>query len=240
MGIKLIVFDMAGTTVEDDQYVAGALKSALSYYGYDIQVEEINRVMGYSKPVAIQQLLDGYNHKQPYNEEALTQKIHDRFVDEMISFYRGSKHIKEKQHVRLVFGVLRSYGIKIAIDTGFSRPIADIIFQRLGWVQGVHFDVSITSDEVDNGRPYPDMIYRAMELCGITDPLEVVKVGDTASDMQQGTAAGCRYVVGITTGAYTSEELSREEHTHLITDLKELLLLPGIEHTMYLNEDKKI
>lgn len=236
MGIKLVVFDMAGTTVEDDQHVAGALQHAMSHYGFESTLEDINQVMGYSKPVAIQQLLMKYGAGKNDSTELLT-KIHDRFVNEMISFYQNNEYIREKQDVRLVFGILRNQGIKVAIDTGFSRAIADTIFQRLGWVQGIHFDVSITSDEVENGRPYPDMIYRAMQLCGISDASEVIKVGDTASDLQQGTAAGCRYVVGVTTGAYTSEELSREQHTHLIADLKELLDLPGIEHPAYLNQE---
>lgn len=216
---------MAGTTVEDDQEVAGALQRAMEHYGYTIDIATINQVMGYPKPVAIRKLLDQYGTAAA----GLLDKIHQYFESDMVAYYEQSAHVKEKSNAAMVFDALRQHGIQVAIDTGFSRPIADAIFQRLGWQQGGHFDVSITSDEVAQGRPFPDMIYKAMEYCGIEEAAEVAKVGDTASDMQQGQAAGCRYIIGVTTGAYSAESLSREPHTHLIADLKELLPLLAIE-----------
>ena len=106
------------------------------------------------------------------------------------------------------------------MDTGFSRPIADAIIGRLGWSDLI--DASVASDEVERGRPYPDMIFRAMELTNVADVRNVAKVGDTASDMRQGTEAGCSWVVGVTTGAYSAAALQREPHTHLIEQLPEL------------------
>ena len=70
-----------------------------------------------------------------------------------------------------------------------------------------------------------------MEITGVSDVKKVVKVGDTAVDLQEGTNAGCGYVIGVTTGAYTKAELQTYPHTHLISDLAQLckLLFPEIE-----------
>jgi phosphonatase-like hydrolase len=122
--------------------------------------------------------------------------------------------------------------MKIAIDTGFDRRIADTILNRFGWREKGLIDVSVTSDEVANGRPYPDMIFRAMELTGVDSPEQVLKVGDTASDLQQGTVAGCKYVVGVTTGAYTREALQKEPHTHIINQLSDLLPILDIQKVL--------
>ncbi len=227
--IKLIVFDMAGTTVEDDHQVASALQNALQKFGFNYSIDAINVVMGYAKPLAITKLLETFNAPQNL-DDILIDKIHHQFVGEMTTFYATSSLVKEKENAAKIFQALRASGIKVAIDTGFSRVIADTIFDRLGWIAGLHYDVSITSDEVANGRPYPDMIYRAMELCDVTDKAQVAKIGDTASDLQQGTAAGCQFVIGVTTGAYTREELLKEQHTHLINNLQEILSLLQIEH----------
>jgi phosphonatase-like hydrolase len=223
MAIKLVVFDMAGTTVEDNQNVAEALKNALMRHGYDFSIHEINLVMGYAKPVAIRMLLQTRLETSVTPDEILVASVHDNFVAEIIRFYEENEYIKAKDGALDVFQQLHEAGIKVALDTGFSREIADIIFNRLGWVSGEHYDISITSDEVANGRPYPDMILRAMELLHIESVTEVAKVGDTHSDLQEGNAAGCRYVIGITTGAYTAEELRKEQHTHLVTRLDEIL-----------------
>jgi len=104
------------------------------------------------------------------------------------------------------------------------------LLERMGWEKNGLIDGSITSDEVAKGRPHPDMIYRAMELTGVTDVEAVAKVGDTLSDLQEGTAAGCGWVIGVTTGAYSHEELQKGPHTHLVQHLSEMLPLVGIEH----------
>lgn len=223
MGIKLVVFDMAGTTVEDEQNVAYALQQAFSDYDFKVSLSEINIVMGYAKPVAIRELLRSMPEKRELGEEAWVDRIHTRFVALMKGFYRHSSNTKAKPGAEDVFARLRENGIKVALDTGFSRDIADAIFEKLNWVKGQHYDTSITSDEVANGRPYPDMIFKAMDELGVPSIEEVAKVGDTLSDLQEGNAAGCKYVIGITTGAYTEQELLAEKHTHLVRHLDEVI-----------------
>ncbi len=214
--IRLVVFDMAGTTVEDRDFVHQALIEAMGAFGCWVTRNEVNDVMGYPKPVAISQLLQLKKHNA---SPLLVEEIHDRFVDIMVRFYEHDDSVKAKEWAGETFQLLRDKGIMVALDTGFNRKIADTIIRRLGWDQDL-IDYSVTSDEVKQGRPHPDMIFKAMKLAGISSSREVMKVGDTLSDLQEGQAAGCRYVVGIITGAFTREQLSRGYHTHLIDDLR--------------------
>jgi phosphoglycolate phosphatase-like HAD superfamily hydrolase len=75
---------------------------------------------------------------------------------------------------------------------------------------------------VERGRPFPDLIERAMSLTGVADPKAVAKVGDTPSDLHEGTAAGCSLVIGVTNGTHRHDQLAACPHTHLIGSLKEL------------------
>jgi phosphonatase-like hydrolase len=118
---------------------------------------------------------------------------------------------------------LKAAGIKVFVDTGFDRPIVDALLQRMAWEKNKLIDGSVTSDEVAHGRPHPDLIFRAMELAGVSDVKRVAKVGDTASDLGEGNAAGCGLVIGITTGAFTREQLLLTPHTHLISQIPEVL-----------------
>ena len=222
MAIKLVVFDMAGTTVEDKDNVHEALIKGFELSNYKITRDDANSVMGIPKPVAIRTLLEGkFNLKEKTGE--LVSKIHAAFVAEMISFYKNDASVKSKNNAEETFTALREKGLKVGIDTGFSRDIADTIFDRLKWRENNLIDLTVTSDEVNNGRPFPDMIYKAMADLNIKTADEVAKVGDTASDLQEGTSAGCKYVIGITTGAFTREALEPEQHTHLIDDLLEVV-----------------
>jgi len=124
---------------------------------------------------------------------------------------------------------LKANGIKVVVDTGFDRQIVTPLLKRLGWKENNLIDDSVTSDEVKQGRPFPDLIFEAMKRTGVRDVARVAKVGDTASDLHEGTSAGCRYVLGITTGAFSRAELAKEPHTHLIESISELLLILGIK-----------
>jgi len=220
---KMVVFDMAGTTVEDNDNVHHSLMNAMEAKGYKIKREDANRVMGYPKPVAIDTLLKEKFKVEDKGRAALVEKIHTYFLLDMLHHYRYNPDVRAMPNVEFVFDSLRKRGIKVVIDTGFSRDIADAIIDRLKWETNKMIDYSVTSDEVKHGRPYPDMIQKAMAEFKITDPALVTKVGDTPSDLMEGMNAKCGNVIGVTWGAYKREELEMEKYTHLVDDLVEIL-----------------
>lgn len=222
MPIELVVFDLAGTTVKDNQDVHRVLKMSLAADGVAISLEDANEVMGIPKPVAIRALLEKrYSGNRAITEEWISD-IHHRFVNEMIHFYQTDPDVGAKQGVNETFRRLKAENLKVVVDTGFDRKITDSILKRMGWKEQNLIDGSVTSDEVERGRPFPDLIFKAMELTHITDPKNVAKVGDTVSDIEEGKAAGCGWVVGVTTGAFSKEALDEAKPTHLIEQVDEL------------------
>lgn len=223
----MVVFDMAGTTVADDGAIALAFQRAMQEWGYFIPVSLINPLMGYKKPEAIRIMLSEYETNEDRITTKLVDRIHDRFLAHMLGHYRYAA-IMPLPHVEASFARLRSAGIRVALDTGFSRDIADVILGRLGWLRNGLVDDLVASDEVPKGRPYPYMINRLMERAGITDPLEVVKVGDTEVDIHEGLNAGCLFSIAVTTGAFTADALVPHNPSFIIDDLSQLM--PLLEH----------
>src|SRR5262249_30888068 len=140
----------------------------------------------------------------------------------MIAHYRQAPGIHETDGASDVMRRLRAAGVKVALDTGFARAITDVVVERLGWRDDV-VDVTVSSDEVARRRRNPDMVLRARRGGGVRDPARVAKVGDPPADLIEGTAAGCGFVVGVTSGSHASIELEPHPHTHLIASLRELL-----------------
>jgi len=219
MSIELVVFDMAGTTVYDGDAVHTCLAAAVADVGVPTTRQQINALMGMPKPLVIATLLSSHRSTRPSDEEIAA--VYGDFEQRMLAYYRDSVLVRETDRAGDVFRALRGRGIKIALDTGFSRPVADAILERLGWTGGL-VDVTVTSDEVAHGRPQPDMIRRAMELTGVREPSRVAKVGDTPADLLEGSAAGCALIIGVTSGSHTDAELALHPHTHLIDSLVEL------------------
>jgi len=221
MFIELVVFDMAGTTVKDKNFVAIAFHEAMKLHGYEVAIEEINPIMGYEKPLAIRMMLEKHEAGENKITDVLIKEIHSEFVRRMIHFYSTTNEITSLPDVEETFINLREIGIKIALNTGFSRDIADVIVDRLDWAD--KFDYLVASDEVAHGRPYPDMIQKIMHELDIASPNNVAKVGDTEVDINEGINAGCKYVIGITTGAFTREELLPYKPTHIIDNISEVI-----------------
>lgn len=221
MSIQLVVFDIAGTTVRDKGSVASAFMEAAAQYGVILPREAVNKVMGLRKKEAIRILLDKFYLEQD-NIEGLIEKIHDAFTHNMIGFYERDAELAPMPHAAETFAWLKQRGIKIALNTGFTRPITDTILHRLQWNSDGLIDMVITSDEVPEGRPQPYMIAAIMKQLEVADAGQVAKVGDTEVDVEEGRNAGCGLVVGVTTGAYTRSELEPCNPDSIIDSLAEL------------------
>jgi phosphonatase-like hydrolase len=232
--IELVVFDMSGTTVYDGDAVNAAFRATLAAGGIDVDPAVVKTVMGLPKPEAIRILLERYGDPQSVNSSPEhINAMHEDFTRRMCDYYANDPAIREVPGAAAAFATLRRADIKVALNTGFFRPIAEVLLARLGWACPVVIDADVTSDEVPRGRPHPDMIRYLMARLGITDPRRVAKVGDTRADLEEGSNAGCGLVIGVTTGSYSREQLQACPHSHIVESVAEVpaLLLPDIPRT---------
>jgi phosphonatase-like hydrolase len=143
----------------------------------------------------------------------------------MVHYYSTTSSLTALPDAEKVFVQLRELNIRIGLNTGFSKEISDIIIDRLGWLKNGMIDSIITSSEVPAGRPFPYMIEQLMLRSGVKSSKNVIKIGDTKVDILEGKNAGCLYTIGITTGAFTQEELEVYSPSFIINRLGELVPL---------------
>lgn len=226
--VKMVVLDMAGTTLKDENNVAEAFQKAMKNYGYEIPIGIINPLMGFKKTEAILMMLEEYEPDASKITNQIIEQIHEDFTEIMIKFYETSQTISALPGVEETMLAIKAVGIKIGMNTGFSKRVAEVIVKRLKWKEKGLIDILVGSDEVERGRPYPFMIQKMRTALGIEQTATIAKVGDTEVDMMEGHQAGCAYIIGVTSGAYTREELEKANPTHIIDSFKDLLsiLLP--------------
>ncbi|QHV99290.1 HAD family hydrolase [Spirosoma endbachense] len=229
--IELVVFDMAGTTVTDHHEVERCFAQAAAETGLIASADRILAMQGLSKRYVFNSLW----------KEQLGEMHHDiaKHVDVSYAAFQGIL----ENHYRVngatptegcleTFANLRERGIAIALTTGFYRVVTDIILEKLGWLDGLDnqhigtpssmIQLSIASDEVERGRPYPLMIERAIQWLDISSPKAVVNIGDTPSDLLSGRAAGVALNLGVTNGTHSQDQLEAYPHDLLIGSLREL------------------
>ena len=214
--IELVVFDMAGTTVHDGDAVRSAFHATLGASGIEVDAAIVDSVMGLPKPDALRILLASAGRAIRQEE---IDELHTAFTARICEYYASSPEVREIPGALAVFSTLRKAGIKVALNTGFFRPIVDVLLARLGWRSPEVIDAVVTSDEVPRGRPHPDMILHLMERLGIQDAGRVAKVGDTTVDMEEGISAGCKFVIGVLSGTGTLEQFRACPHTHIVPSI---------------------
>jgi len=216
---KLVVFDIAGTTLNDrEDTVSSAFLQAIQEQELTIGDNDIRWVMGYRKIEAIEMLLEAASIA--VSKEKIEQ-IHNRFIEILNQHYRQAT-IREYDGISALFSELRQEGIRVALDTGFSAATTSVITDRLGWLRDGLVDAIISSDQVGQGRPHPDMIQALMQQFHIQNPIDVAKVGDTPSDLLEGKNSGCGMTIGVTYGTHTREELEQHPHDHIVSSVDEL------------------
>jgi len=227
--IKLVIFDLGGTTIEDAGQVAEAFKSVLRAHGIEATDEVIRAVRGASKRQAIRHFVECQFPGEEMQVAAQTEQIFAEFRAHLADRYR-------QDGVRLLpgtsdtFAWLHKQGIKIALNTGFDRATTELVLRQVGWEKDTVAAV-ICGDDVSQGRPAPYMIFRAMEAAGETSVYQVANVGDTVLDLQAGWNASVRWNIGVLSGAHTREQLELAPHTHLLAGVAALPSLWELSHS---------
>jgi phosphonatase-like hydrolase len=225
--IRLVIFDVAGTIIEDRGEVLDAFSHALHQNGITFTEAELREWKGAAKPEVIRHFV----LRQFGDDRRSTEKIEATYGDfrELLENHYRERGVSPTPGAESAFAWLRERNIEIATTTGFYRELNDLILERAGWRDT--FRASISSSDVPRGRPAPDMILRAMETTGIANPAQVINVGDTPLDLQAGTNAGVRGVVGVLTGVHGRERLQREPHTHILPSVADLPTLIEKEYS---------
>lgn len=216
---QLVVMDMAGTTVNDFGLVQQAAIDAMKWkLNIDISMDQANKVMGIPKKTAFEQLCS-------LNKTLVTADVIDELVvffnRQLIEKYSTKGSIELMPYASELFEAIRNSGAKVYLNTGFNREVADVIVKNLALENMIHGYIG--SDEVDAGRPQPDMIRLAMKRSGVEYSHLVMKVGDTVSDLFEGFSAGCAWNVGVLTGANTYDELRTAPYSQILSNLQPLI-----------------
>ena len=256
--IKAVIFDWAGTTI--DYGCFAPVKGFVDGYksiGIDITNEMARKPMGLMKIDHTRAIADMLPEQISEEEILRAYEVFERTL-----FANIEQHCDVKDHVVETVRALRERDIMIGSTTGYTASMMERVLPKAA-EQGYSPDFSIAPDQTAKGRPYPYMIWSNMMHFGISDPMEVIKIGDTVTDVQEGKNAGC-WTVGVIMGsselgltrdevaALPGSELSslksavraayyRAGADYIIDDMNELIgVVEDIDHKLAQNAPRKL
>lgn len=217
--IEAVIFDWAGTTVDYGCFApVEAFAEVFRQFHISPTSEEIREPMGMLKIDHIRTMLEMPRIRQCYvdvygsepNEETV-KAMFDIFEEKLLKILH--LFAEPKSGVPSVVAKLRKNGLKIGSTTGYTDKMMNII-APIAKEKGYAPDVWFSPDAVGGkGRPYPYMIFKNMEALGIKSVRNVLKIGDTVSDIKEGKNAGV-WTAGVVVGS-SELGLSQSEYEAL-------------------------
>jgi len=217
---EMVVFDMAGTTVNENNVVYKTLQKAINEFGFGVSLDQVlTEGAGKEKLQAIKSVLKTFAGRE---DEQLSNSIYHKFIELLEAAYK-SLNILPMDNAVALFHELKLRKILVVLNTGYNSETANSLIGKLGWIKGVDFDGLVTASDVLHNRPEPDMILLAMKQYQIQNPAQVIKIGDSIIDIEEGKNAGCGLSIGVTTGAHTLNQLQSARPDFIIDNLMELI-----------------
>jgi len=202
MKLTGVILDWAGTIVDHGSCApVAALRETFASAGVPISADEARRHMGLAKRTHIASILGLPEvHAKWVDARGSAPKSAD--VDDMYAAFIPRQLEVLEHHSGVIAGVqqaaerMRGRGLRIGTTTGYNRAMLDYVLDRAR-EQGFVPDESLCPDDVPSGRPAPFMCYLNAVRMKVFPMWTLVKIGDTAVDIEEGLNAGM-WTIGIT------------------------------------------
>jgi len=179
-----IIFDMDGILIDSERQSNEGWLWAAGQLGVDMPMWLIDSFKGAPAELCCKFFDDYYKGVIDYWEakELRTQHVYK---------IRETEGIPVKKGVKDIFEYIRNNGLKCAVATSTRRESAEKTLHEIGvWD---YLDAVVYGDEVERGKPEPDIFLRAAKAIGV-NPSEAVVVEDSINGIKAGYAAGMRVV----------------------------------------------
>lgn len=207
---KLMVCDMAGTIIQEKGIVYKTLHDSIKTFYKDLKRSDIDDFHGHRKQDVIEHFI-----KKPL----LIERTNTLFNILLINNYKYNDISLIHPNLLDYFTYLRNNNIKIALNTGYNTEVQNILIHKFNLNN--YIDDYISSSEVLNSRPYPDMLNKLMIRNNIPNSENIIKVGDTKVDILEGKSINCK-TVGVLSGSENKEELEKVNPDFIVDNVVDI------------------
>jgi HAD superfamily hydrolase (TIGR01509 family) len=189
-----VIFDCDGTLVDSEPLSAQTWRQVIGPLGYEITEDDVAAVIGSS-----------YLRTHAFFAERAPLPAPDALLPELnrVLFALIDERLEAFEDAITAVADLRERGVRIAVASSSVRARLDRTLAHAG----LAFEITIAGDEVEHGKPAPDMFLLAASKLGVP-PERCVVVEDSSPGVAAGRAAGMltlgvRRVAGIDLSAAT-------------------------------------
>lgn len=207
---KYILFDLDGTLTDSAEGITNSVAYTLNQYG--IQVEDKSSLNVFVGPPLVESFMKYYGFDQEKAKKSVW--IYREYFEKQGMFenavYPG---------IQELLAGLKTDGYKLYVATSKPEIYAKQILEHFGLAE--YFEMIGGADMEETRVHKGDVIRYVLESCQLTNPDEIVMVGDRENDMNGAKQNGIESV-GVLYGYGSREELESAGACHIAADVKEL------------------
>lgn len=179
--VQALIFDMDGLLIDSEPLAEAAMHRFLELHGVEIRPEVQGRLLGRRLPEAIALVAEAYGIDAPRDELI---RSYDEF---RLDALRGQ--VRPMPGAAEIVAFARSAGLRLALATSGLRRHADLSLAETGLAG--NFEVEVTGDDVERGKPAPDLFLLAARRLRVA-PANCVVFEDAPPGVEAAVAAGMR------------------------------------------------
>jgi HAD superfamily hydrolase (TIGR01509 family) len=206
---EAVVFDLDGILLDSESVWGEAKRQVTEEAGGHWRPDAIRDMMGMSSVEWSRYLHDHLD------VPIAPEEINDAVVERMTALYR--------ERLPLLPGgveAVRSLAQRwpLAVASSSNRPVIDLVLELAGIAEA--FAVTVSSEEVERGKPAPDVYQEAARRLGVASD-RCVAIEDSANGILAGAAAGMT-VIAIPNRDFPPDPDSQRLAAKVLTSLEEL------------------
>lgn len=200
--IKAMIFDMDGTVINSNKRDFEAWNKIMQEHDVVLDYKEYTELLGAKSSEIVKKYVD-------LSEDEIESLIENR--EKIFKKIVEEKGLEPMPHIKALLKQIKNLGIPIALATGAQREKLDYMMEIVDLKE--YFDPIITADDVEKGKPDPEIFLKAVEKLKVK-PEEVI-VWEDANLGVQAAKNGNFKCIAITTTNGNKEGL---EEADLIID----------------------
>ncbi|MFH0860482.1 MAG: HAD family phosphatase [Candidatus Altiarchaeota archaeon] len=207
--LKAVIFDLDGTTVDIFETHLKAFQRVIEeQFNLNFTAEDLMKGYGLRGDQIMDMFFEEKDIKADTRKLALERS---RIVEQTLG-----DDVKVLPGVRELLKELREKGIKTAVGTSSNTSTTELVLKAAGLWQ--YFDAIATFNDVENGKPNPDIFLKAAERLG-AKPEDCVVLEDSPFGVQAARRAKMK-VIAVTTGNHRREHLKKEKPNMIVDTLE--------------------
>ena len=191
---------MDGVIIDSEPLHFESDRMVMREFGVELTDEDLNRFVGVANPQMWAELKDKYSIN-------IT-------IEELLERQHASKlKLLEERELETISGIdelisdLQKKGIAIALASSSSREFIELVLKKLGITEC--FQVIVSGDEVEKGKPEPDIFLKAAELLKVS-PENCIVLEDSQHGVNAAKNAGMK-CIGFINPNSGNQDLSKAD-----------------------------